>query len=631
MKHVIVGTAGHIDHGKTALVKALTGVDCDRWEEEKRRGITIDIGFAGLDLDADTHLAFIDVPGHERFVKNMLAGAHGIDLLILVVAADESIMPQTREHFEITKLLGIKAGLTVVTKSDLVGTDMRQVVVEELRTFLKKSFLADQPVLCVSAKTGDGLDELKKELKRLAAEIPQKSSKEYFRLPIDRAFSIKGFGTVVTGTLISGQVSKEDEVDLLPQCKRVRVRGVQVHNQSVDTAFAGQRTAINLQGVEVVELARGMVLGRCKTFQPTSRLDVELALIESAPAPLKNHDRVHFHHETSEMVCTVHLLDRAALKPGERGFAQLALTTPTIAQPQDRFVIRRLSPMVTIGGGIILDPLPRKHDRLDPLAENFLKAARNGDWPETLQYLVSESGSKGITIEDLVVRTGLRQEVLQDRLKSLVDQYKIHFLPTRILSTAQLRKLSNQMAALVKEHHIRSPLAIGISKQELKERLGAKVSVEVFEFLLADLVQKKILGISRDLVHAAGRIVALSSEEDTGKKIILEAFRSAGLAVPPVDEVLARLKIDRARAKQIVQLLVREGALVRVTTDLMFHADSIRELRGRLSALKVKSPRISVGEFKEMTGISRKYAIPLLEFLDRERVTRRDGDARVIL
>jgi selenocysteine-specific elongation factor len=631
MKHVIVGTAGHIDHGKTALVKALTGVDCDRWEEEKRRGITIDIGFAGLDLDADTHLAFIDVPGHERFVKNMLAGAHGIDLLILVVAADESIMPQTREHFEITKLLGIKAGLTVVTKSDLVGTDMRQVVVEELRTFLKKSFLADQPVLCVSAKTGDGLDELKKELKRLAAEIPQKSSKEYFRLPIDRAFSIKGFGTVVTGTLISGQVSKEDEVELLPQRKRVRVRGVQVHNQSVDTAFAGQRTAINLQGVEVVELARGMVLGRCKTFQPTSRLDVELALIESAPAPLKNRDRVHFHHETSEMVCTVHLLDRAALKPGERGFAQLALTTPTIAQPQDRFVIRRLSPMVTIGGGIILDPLPRKHDRLDPLAENFLKAARNGDWPETLQYLVSESESKGITIEDLVARTGLRQEVLRDRLKSLVDQYKIHFLPTRILSTAQLRKLSNQMAALVKEHHIRSPLAIGISKQELKERLGAKVSVEVFEFLLADLVQKKILGISRDLVHAAGRIVALSSEEDTGKKIILEAFRSAGLAVPPVDEVLARLKIDRARAKQIVQLLVREGALVRVTTDLMFHADSIRELRGRLSALKVKSPRISVGEFKEMTGVSRKYAIPLLEFLDRERVTRRDGDVRVIL
>jgi selenocysteine-specific elongation factor len=631
MKHVIVGTAGHIDHGKTALVKALTGVDCDRWEEEKRRGITIDIGFAGLDLDADTHLAFIDVPGHERFVKNMLAGAHGIDLLMLVVAADESIMPQTREHFEITKLLGIKAGLTVVTKSDLVDADMRQVVVEELRTFLKKSFLADQPVLCVSAKTGDGLDELKKELKRLSAEIPQKSSKEYFRLPIDRAFSIKGFGTVVTGTLISGQVSKEDEVDLLPQRKPVRVRGVQVHNRSVNMAFAGQRTAINLQGVEVVELARGMVLARCKTFQPTSRMDVELALIESAPAPLKNRDRVHFHYETSEMVCTVHLLDRAALKPGERGFAQLSLTTPTIAQPQDRFVIRRLSPMVTIGGGIILDPLPRKHDCLDPLAENFLKAARNGDWPGILQYIISESESKGIIIEDLVARTGLRQEVLQDRLKSLVDQHKIHFLSTRILSTEQLEKLSGQMAALVKEHHTRSPLAIGISKQELKERLGIKVSVEVFEFLLADMVQKKILGISKDLVHAAGRSVALSSEEDTGKKIILEAFRSAGLAVPSVDEVLARLKIDRARAKQIVQLLVREGALVRVTTDLMFHADSIRELRDRLRAWKAKSPRISVGEFKEMTGISRKYAIPLLEYLDRERVTRRDGDARVIL
>lgn len=631
MKNVIVGTAGHIDHGKTALVKALTGIDCDRWEEEKRRGITIDIGFAGMDLSADLHLGFVDVPGHERFVKNMLAGAHGMDILMLVVAADESVMPQTREHFEITKLLDVKTGLTVVTKADLVDAAMREVVVEELRVFLRNSFLEKRPIVCVSSKTGEGMAGLKEQLGKLAAEIPSKNSTDHFRLPIDRAFTMKGFGTVVTGTLISGRVSREDELEVFPQRQRVRVRGIQVHNHSVPEALAGQRTAINLQGIDVGDLRRGMVLAPPNTFQPTPRVDVQLNLLDAAPAPLKNRDRVHFHHGTFEMIATVLLLEKSSLKPGETVLAQMILAAPTLALPGDRFVIRRLSPVVTIGGGKILDPLPERHDSINEQSLEFLRAASDNDRFKSLRFLISESHAVGVTIHDLVARTGLLPAVLRALLEKLQKQGEITELPTRVVSTAPLADWQNRMLSLVQEHHARTPLATGISKQELKERLGARVSTECFEFLIGRTLREKLLQVSGDAIHIAGRRVALSTEEDAGKKMILEAFRAAGLAVPFVDEVLAKLKIDRVRAKQIVQLLVKERILVRVTTDLMFHSDSIAKLIQQLQSRKTVSPRLTVGQFKEMTGITRKYAIPLLEYLDRERVTRREGDERMIL
>lgn len=631
MKYVIIGTAGHIDHGKTALVKALTGVDCDRWEEEKRRGITIDIGFAGLDLDADTHLGFVDVPGHERFVKNMLAGAHGIDLLLLIVAADESIMPQTREHFEIAKLLEVRAGLTVITKSDLVDDAMRQVVVEEAQAFLKNSFLSGQPIVSVSAKTGAGLDELRAHLRNLAQLVPSKNSNDHFRLPIDRAFSMKGFGAVVTGTMISGRVAKDDEVEILPGGRRVRVRGIQVHNRPVAQAIAGQRTAVNLQGIEAGELARGMVLAHGGVFAATTRLDVQLHLLASAPAALKSRDRVHFHQGTSEMIAGVHLFDRATLKPGETAFAQLALAEPAVALPWDHFVIRRLSPLVTIGGGLVLDPLPQRHDTADSFTFEFLEAVRARNFERIVGHLITRAGGRGITRQELIARTGLRDDVVQDQLNSLTGRNVILQLPTRIVSAIVLRQLQDAVTEQVKEHHASSPLAIGIPKQELRERWGNRISDETFERILAQAVLENRLAISKELVHEAGRRVTLSSEEDEGKSVILEAFRAAGLAVPPVDDVLSKVKMDRHRSQQVVQLLVREGALIRVTTDLMFHKDSIEELRDKLRARKATQPKMSVGEFKEMTGITRKYAIPLLEYFDRARVTRREGNARVIL
>ncbi|MDD5541981.1 MAG: selenocysteine-specific translation elongation factor [Acidobacteriia bacterium] len=631
MKYVIVGTAGHIDHGKTALVKALTGVDCDRWEEEKRRGITIDIGFAGMDLDAATHLAFVDVPGHERFVKNMLAGAQGIDLLLLVVAADESIMPQTREHFEIAKLLEVKTGMSVITKSDLVDSETVALVTAEVRDLLKGSFLADQPIVSVSSRTGAGLDELRTTLRGLAQDVRPKNLNGYFRLPIDRAFSMKGFGAVVTGTLISGQVSRDEEVEILPQKQRARVRGLQVHNRPVTTAVAGQRTAINLQGVETDELTRGMVLACVGTFAPTTRMDVQLQLLPSAPAALKNYDRVHLHLGTAETIATVHLLEGGKLAPGEIEFAQISLKHPTLSLPGDHFVIRRLSPMVTIGGGVVLDPAPSKHLRLTPGALAFLQAVTKHDLEQSLLYLISESETSGVTADDLVARTGIRKEVLRAQMDALANQQKILYLTTRIVSKGALQGIQERLAEIVTAYHARQALATGISKQELKVRLGPKVSGEVFEMALAEAVRAKILEVTGDVVHQSGRRVEFSAEEEVGRKVILEAFLAAGLTVPSVDEVLAKLKIDRTRAKQIVQLLVREGFLVRVTTELMFHADSVAELKRRLQARKGSSSRLSITEFKGLTGVSRKYAIPLLEYLDRERVTRREGDERLIL
>ncbi len=631
MKNVIVGTAGHIDHGKTALVKALTGVDCDRWEEEKRRGITIDIGFAGLDLDADIHLGFVDVPGHERFVKNMLAGAHGIDLLMLVVAADESIMPQTREHFEIAKMLEVKSGLTVITKMDLVDESTSHLVVEEVREFLKNSFLGNQPIVCVSSMTGAGLEELRTQLHQLAQLVPAKNIADHFRLPIDRAFSMKGFGAVVTGTLVSGRVKKEDEVEILPERRRARVRGIQVHNLPVSEAAAGQRTAINLQGIEVNDLKRGMVLAHPGVFIPTLRLDVELSLLASAPAELKSRDRVHFHLGTSETIASVHLFDQAALRPGETAYARLALPDPTVALPWDHFVIRRLSPLMTIGGGTVLDPLPSQRGAADNQTFELLNAVRNRDFEQVVDHLISQAQGLGITRNDLIARTGLREDLLRAHLESLTRRNRIHQMPTRIVSSKVLAELQERLTKQVREHHARSPLTVGISKQELRERWISTVSDEVFAVVLALRVSNKRLAISKDLVHEAGRNVTLSSEEDTGKTVILDVFRSAGLKVPPVEEVLSKVKMEPRRSKQIVQLLVREGALIRVTSDLMFHKDSIAELREKLIARRAVHPKITVGEFKGLTGVTRKYAIPLLEYFDRERITRREGDSRVIL
>ena len=630
-KSVIVGTAGHIDHGKTALVKALTGIDADRLEEEKRRGITIDLGFAHLELPGPNgeqlRLGFVDVPGHERFVRNMLAGVGGIDIVLFVIAGDEGVMPQTREHFDICRLLGIERGITVITKSDLVDAASLQSLKQELSQFFRGSFLdpTRAPMIPVSTKTGSGLDDLKSALANAAAAAPGRDADAFFRLPIDRVFAMKGFGTVVTGTLVAGRVRKEEEVELFPSGKRMRVRGVQVHDQQVEEARAGQRTALNLASVNKDELARGMMLATPNTFRVTDRADASLMLLNSAK-PLKDRARVHFHCFTAEMIAEIRLHDDEQLAPGKSGFAQLRLAEPALLLPGDRFIIRQFSSVVTIGGGAILDNAPeRKSD------ESFLATMLSGDERSRLRARVVRRHDYGISLQTMVEETGLRPEKVSTALQPEVAARSIVMVGDLYVHGPSLSGFALYVLEAVTRFHNDNPLLAGISKEQLREQVGLDHSKEIFGAALAQLVVEKKLHVSGELVTLAGRSVVMKDEEAESKAVIEKAFANAGLKVPALPDVLGGLKIDKSRAQKIVTLLLRDGTLVKLSDDLVFHRDALGGLKRSMAEQKRISDRIDVAKFKDMTGITRKYAIPLLEWLDRERVTRRVGDARVIL
>jgi len=638
MKHVIIGTAGHIDHGKSALVRALTGIDPDRLEEEKRRGITIDLGFAHLDLGDDLRLGFVDVPGHERFVKNMLAGASGIDLVLLVVAADESIKPQTREHFDICKLLGVHHGLVAITKSDLVDREILDLVRLEVQEHVSGSFLEAAPVVAVSSRTGEGLETLKTELRRLSLLLAAKPTDLPFRLPIDRVFTMKGFGVVVTGTLVAGRIEKEAEVEVYPVGRRVRVRGVEVHNQPADAAVAGQRTALNLAGMEAAELARGMVLAPAGLFDATDRIDTVLQLIPSA-RPLKHRARVHFHCGASESVAEVALLDGKELRPGERAYAQLRIAEKGLLLPGDRFIIRQFSPVTTMGGGLVLDGQPLRHRLADPAVSTFLAALEHGG-PETrLQILIEQAGEAAPAA--LASRTGWQTAEVH-RVAQLLETRKSVLIlgqpPAALVSAAHFQALGQRVVAALEAFHKASPLIAGLAKEDLRGRLAPSdrgrvrlPSPVLFNAVLQKLIAEGRLEVQGETVRLRGRAVLLSEEEQSAKEEICQAFARAGLAVPAAKEVLQALRIDRARAEKILHILLREKTLLKLSDELIFHRAALEQLREAVLRRKTKSTRLDVAAFKEATGLTRKYAIPLLEYLDRERVTRREGDARVIL
>jgi selenocysteine-specific elongation factor len=657
MKSVIIGTAGHIDHGKTALVKALTGIDADRLEEEKRRGITIDIGFAHLDLSAPggetLRLGFVDVPGHERFVRNMLAGIGGIDLVLLVIAADESIKPQTREHFDICRLLSVRGGITVLTKSDAVDAETIDVVRLEVEDFLSGSFLdsSHSPIIAVSSLTGAGLNDLKRALAQVATEVAAKDPSALARLPIDRVFTMKGFGTVVTGTLVAGAIHKEEELELFPTGRRVRVRGVQVHGSAADKAVAGQRTALNLAGVATEDLSRGMMLAPPDTFHTTTRVDVSLSLLKSGK-PLKDRARVHFHSYTMETVAEVVLYEgtqaassnpapapktppRLQLRPGETAFAQLRLPEPALLLPGDRFIIRQFSPVITIGGGVVLDPSPiARVPNADAVA--FLRQLQTGSLKERLLARVARRGLIGYRLQDAPTELNLP-------LHGIIPHDNVMGLGSELASEGLLINCGNSVAVspeafalahsevlkAIKRFHDLNPLVPGINKEQLYDQLN--IGPEVFEAVTVELQRKGNVELSGDLVRLPGRGVVMKDEEAESKKTIEQAFSSAGLRVPFLRDVLAGLKVDKSRAQKIVTLLLRDKILVKISEELVFHRTALEELRSQMKAYKAKSPKIDVGKFKDMTGVSRKYAIPLLEYLDRERVTRRVGDEREIL
>ncbi|HLK46810.1 MAG TPA: selenocysteine-specific translation elongation factor [Bryobacteraceae bacterium] len=620
MKNIIVGTAGHIDHGKTALVKALTGIDADRLAEEKRRGITIDLGFAHLQLTPTLRLGFVDVPGHERFVKNMLAGVGGIDLVLFVIAADESIKPQTREHFDICRLLGIPRGVIALTKADLAEPDILELSRLEAEELVKDSFLEGAPVVPVSSVTGAGLDDLRRELARVAAEIPEKNASGRFRLPIDRVFTVKGFGTVVTGTLVSGSVAREQEVELYPAGRRLRVRGVEVHGSTAGRALAGQRTAINLADIEPAELARGDVLSEPGRFRAVTRIDCRLDLLASAK-PLKHRAPVHFHSGTAEIEAEVRLSAGAvALKPGGTSFAQLILRHPALLWPGDRFIIRMFSPVITIGGGVVLDNSERRYRAGDDITAR-LAAFERADTAARVALLVNESAF-GLGLPDLVARTGLLDAELAEaaRRVGLVEISQWYVSPD------WLQQCRDQLVASVRDFHRTHPLLPGIPKQDLRSRDLPAAPLFLFDALLAGA---KDLVVEGETVRARSHKVVLRDDESAARGAIERAFERAGLATPPVPEVLAQSGVEPARARSLLQILLRERQLVRVSDDLVFHRTAIDHLRQMMAARK--SECFNVSAFKEWTGVSRKYAIPLLEYLDREHITRREGDQRRVL
>jgi selenocysteine-specific elongation factor len=623
MKNIIVGTAGHIDHGKTALVKALTGIDADRLEEEKRRGITIDIGFAHLQLTPALRLGFVDVPGHERFIKNMLAGVGGIDLVLFVIAADESIKPQTREHFDICRLLGIRQGIVALTKADMVEPDILELVRLEVEEFVAGSFLEGAPVVAVSSVTGAGLDHLLRELQRVASAAPEKSAEGHFRLPLDRAFTVKGFGTVVTGTLISGAVSKEHDVELYPIGRRLRVRGVQVYGAPAEVALAGQRTALNLADIEPSELARGMVLASPGTFRPVTQVDCALDLLPSAK-PLKHRAPVHFHAGTAEIEAQVRLLEgTTALQPGQRAWVRIVLREPALLLPGDRFIIRMFSPVVTIGGGVIVDTGGQRYRKGDGVAER-LRTLAEAPGAGRVALLVRES-KYGMGIAGLVARTGLTERQILDAASAAPLVVFEHPQPW-FADRGWFQSAREKLLRVVREFHQKNPLLPGVAKQDLRGRELPDSPPFLIDAILA---QEKQIAVEGENVRLASHKLVLRQDEQQARAAMERAFEQAGLAVPALPDVLAKCGVETSRARSLLQILLREKKLIRVSDDLVFHHTAMSKLRALLAAHQ--GEHFNVGTFKDWTAISRKYAIPLLEYLDRERVTRREADQRLVL
>ena len=634
---LIVGTAGHIDHGKSALVRALTGVDPDRLPEEKRRGITIDLGFADLELD-DLRIGFVDVPGHERFVKNMLAGAHGIDLLALVIAADEGVMPQTREHFDICRLLGVSNGLVVITKTDLVDEEMLALVEDDAHGLITGSFLENAPLVSVSSRTGAGMDQLKSQLVELGRRVPPRSKDFTTRLPIDRAFSMKGFGAVVTGTLISGKITEGDELELLPLKVNVRVRGLQVHNKSVHEAHAGQRTAVNLAGIDTAQIERGMVLAPAGRLRPTQVIDAWIDVLPGAPRAVRSRSRVRFHIGAMEVLGRVRVLGGSQVEPGSGGLAQLRLEAPVVAVHGDRFILRSYSPAETIAGGVIVDPFATKHrGREMDHALELLRLLMRDERAAKFEGFVRAAGVRGVRLADLAAATGWTNEVLTNVAAEVQQHGSVIDVGGLYIARDSFDRLRVALVAELERHHKREPLARGMLRETLREKVFTHSAPELFNGVVARLEAEGKVVSEKDIVRSSKHSVGLSDKDVELSKLIEQIYLAAGVEAPSLDDAMTKANVaapQRAQARKLLQLLLDDRKLVRIQGEMFMHAKVIDDLKTKLltyASQHEPDRLIDVPAFKDLAGVSRKYAIPLLEYFDREQVTRRAGDKRLIL
>ncbi|MGP8153388.1 MAG: selenocysteine-specific translation elongation factor [Smithella sp.] len=633
MKHFVLGTAGHVDHGKTALIKAITGVDTDRLKEEKQRGITIELGFASLTLPSGQTLGIVDVPGHEKFIKNMVSGAAGIDLVMMVIAADEGIMPQTKEHLNICSLLGISRGIVALTKIDLVEKDWLHLVQSEITNFLQGTFLEGAPIIPVSAIKQEGLTDLIKKLDDITSQITEKTDDGIFRLPVDRVFTMKGFGTVVTGTLVSDHIKTGDEIQILPDNITARIRGIQVHNQPVEEAWAGQRTAINLQGIEKSAISRGDVLVRPQTVWPSQRLDVFVEFLASNSKNLKNRALVRLHTGTSEIIARIILLEKDELAPGQKEFAQLVLSDKDVVVAGDHFVLRSYSPMTTIGGGQIIDPLPAKHKRFNSKISEEFNTLQKRTLPEKISVILERAGFTGINLRCLAFRLGINAKKIREALENLFSGKKAFLLDnddTTVISASFFHQLEELLINNIAAYHKKNPLKEGISKEELKASSGNVVSPKLFNIVINSLNKKGTIVSNKDNVRLTRHQVELSEELGSLRLDIAGIYNDANLTPFSLTEVMNKFKNQKTKVQSIIKLMIKEGDLIQINEELCFARETLEKLRNNYKAQLIKDGKATPASFKDLTGLSRKYIIPLMEYFDMNKLTIRVGDHRIL-
>ncbi len=630
MKRLVLGTAGHIDHGKTTLVKALTGIETDRLKEEKQRGISIELGFAPFILPDGQKAAIVDVPGHERFIKHMLAGAFGIDMVIFVIAADEGVMPQTREHMDIIELLGVQTGIIALTKKDMVDEDWLMLVEEEVREYISGTILKDAPIIAVSAVTGEGLPELINEIQRLSDQIAEKPAFGKTRLPVDRVFTKAGFGTVVTGTMWSGQMEIGEILELMPSGKKVKIRTLQVHNDKVNTAYAGQRVAVNLQGLDVADIERGNWLSTPDYLSPTYRMDARLRLLESSSRILKNWNRIRFHLGTDETMARIVLLDQDELQPGQEGYVQIVMEKPVVGHKGDPFVIRYYSPVTTIGGGTIIDPNATKQKRFKEETLNELIVKEEGNLSEMLLYELESNPEDVISVDELSKRTGNEEGKIRQELELLLGDNKVVALKKdEYMSTYGLYQFANKIITALEEYHQKYPLRQGHSREEIRSRFLKNVNTKTYNLILKELEEAGKIETRNNQIKLPEHIPA-PGEEDLRVMTIIEREMRQNLFAPPSLEILRQsARVDEARFAEIIAYLTEKQTLIKISQDMFFLQDAIEEGKTRLDSYFAQERELSLAAFRDLLDTTRKYALPLIEYYDKIRFTHRVGDARI--
>jgi selenocysteine-specific elongation factor len=631
LKQIILGTAGHIDHGKTSLIKAVTGVNTDRLKEEKLRGITIELGFASLDLPGGQKLGVVDVPGHEKFVKNMVAGATGIDVVAMVIAADEGIMPQTREHMEICSLLDIQHGLVVLTKVDLVDEEWLEMVRDEVHDFVRDTFLEGAPVIAVSSATGEGITDFLEALEKASAKVTPKITSGLFRLPVDRVFTMKGFGTVITGTLISGKVRVGDQIMVYPSGITSKVRGIQVHGNSVESAQAGMRTAINFQGLDKERVNRGDMVAAPNALIPSHMLDVTLKYLPSNAKKLKNRTKVRFHSGTSEIMGVVVLLDRDRLDSGQATLAQIRLESQVSLIRDDRYVLRSYSPVQTIGGGRILNPIPVKHKPRKPDVMDHLSILASDDLEQVIEQLIHAAGFQGIRHHHLRIMVNMPEKQLDKLLQNMLSRKLIIRVDKdthTLIHQNRFTDIQHTIQSRIAAYHHTFPLKPGIPKEELKSKLPPTISGKTFLIALRDMAKSKSIILEEDIVFLTDHKVTLEVDQKDLKNKILAAYSQGRLSPPWFKDICRKLETPEKTAKEVLTLLVNEGLLVKVKEDQYYHRDHLDRLKDELVEFLMTHEEITTPQFKDMTGVSRKYVIPLIEYFDRTQLTIRVGDIR---